>query len=484
MTRSYLDDPAFPCLALALDTRQMVGFLTPLLVDEDHWSISGCRLERLRYRKGVRCILHYEVTLRHESGAETSHWVTGFFHADQKKFNSRVKRLHRMCSRRVHGEPMARFAVLDALGMLIQRFPVDYRLPDVVRITEGLHHLLEDHCPDLFGPGNWRLQTLAVQPVRWRVGISAVVRARIAAVNQECGREVERDFYVKVDSSEVGTVEEIPPRMIDARAERRELPFNTAHAVYTDSEHGLSVTASVAGISLLNLLAEQRATRDEAVQLAETLANWQLHGESLKKCVRAGDKKLHMDRARTILAAACPHQSEVLDTIISQFRNSVIDHVHRPAHLDLKPDHVFYADGQIALIDLDSAADADPALEVGRLLARLAFAEPLYNVNERCARRFAVQFLATYRAMVPGEWLRNLPAYYAWCCMQVAVHVFEHQKVGWSGWIELLLTHAEEASRKGGAALAWLEEQLPNRSPRRDARATPNHALIAQEIFQ
>ncbi len=458
---NYYDDPAFPTLALALDTSLMVSHLAPLIAEEGQWSISGCRLLRLRYRRGVRCILHYAVTVRHESGVESEHWVTGFLYATREKLAARLQHLQRISSQRVAGEPLARFVEVANLGMLLQRFPLDHRLPDVLHISEQLPELLQVHAPDLFGPGDWRMQTLAAQPVRWRVGISAVVRARVAAVNQESAREVERDFYVKVDHSEAASAEVTPHALIESHARQGSLPFTIADSIYRDPSHGLSVTAAVPGISLQALFEEQRATHDEAVQLAETVARWQLHGESLHRCVRSRDKEANIERARVILHAAAPHLTTTLDRLVTNIREGLVDHVHRPAHLDLKPDHIFYHDGQLALIDFDSAADADPALEVGRFVARLSHAEPVYNVSQRCARRFAVQFVAAYRALVPAAWLRNLPYYYAWGCMQVAVHLFEHQKSNWPEWLEVLLTHAEEASRHGGVALDWLEEPLP-----------------------
>jgi hypothetical protein len=73
----FAADPAFPGLESAGDPdsmRRLFGeHLRP--VGETAYSIRDCRLSRVRYRKGRRCVLQYALSLSHPAtGAERTQW--------------------------------------------------------------------------------------------------------------------------------------------------------------------------------------------------------------------------------------------------------------------------------------------------------------------------------------------------------------------------------------------------------------------------
>jgi thiamine kinase-like enzyme len=234
----------------------------------------------------------------------------------------------------------------------------------------------------------------------------------------------------------------------------------------------MSVHLAVPGQSLHQLLVNRRETHLQATQLGSMLARWQITGTPLRQRREVAHTVARSERLESVLTAAYPAGVQLLGATLQRIRLGIHERVHRPGHLDLKPDHIYFHDDKVTLIDLDSAADADPALEIGGLLARLAFAQPLYEIDRAAAQRFAMQFYASYRSRVPTRWLDNLPFYYAWSTLQAALHMFEHQKPDWPEWVALMLDHAAAASRLEEEPLAWLAA-LPSRQRPPNFRTAP-----------
>lgn len=83
----FLVDPAFPQLGVAGDPDSMrklfQKYLLPL--EESAFHIRDCRLSRVRYRRGARCILQYTLRLVEAgTGHERTQWVTGVMYAEDR----------------------------------------------------------------------------------------------------------------------------------------------------------------------------------------------------------------------------------------------------------------------------------------------------------------------------------------------------------------------------------------------------------------
>ena len=82
--KPLLADPVFPGLGVASDPEIMRGvfadYLRPLRGGT--YCVTDCRLSRVRYRRGPRCVLQYTLRLADsDTGHERIQWVTGVMYA-------------------------------------------------------------------------------------------------------------------------------------------------------------------------------------------------------------------------------------------------------------------------------------------------------------------------------------------------------------------------------------------------------------------
>ncbi len=460
----YLDDPLFPSLAVAVDAQRMARYFEGLLSAPEEWRLTACRLERLRYRRATRCILHYEINLRrHADGAEQVVWLMAYLYADQKKLRSRQRRLDMLGAAHDEQIPMPRYAFLDELAILVTRFPTDHALPALCKITADLPGIFGSRCAAVFGAEEWRMLDISWEPVRWRAGLSAVMRARVRG-EQQSGEQAERRFYVKVYApASAGLV--APPGYAPAPAP----PFKkVVDTVFHDAVGGIEIQRAATGTPLLSLLMQQCADHGEAVRLATVLADWHLSGATLNRRLAFIDLTTAMEKVARSLSAALPYLHDTVAATLNGIRQAWTEGVFVPAHLDLKPDHIFFAAGEVTFIDLESAANADPMLDLSRLLARLCYAQALYQAPDHHARQFAAHVYESYRSQVPRGWLGNLPGCYAWWLLKTAVSVFEHQRPGWAMWVHRLAHTAaaiDLANPDMFPHLLIAETELPGRYP-------------------
>src|SRR5918995_2315942 len=197
-----LADPSFPQLQVAGDPESMrVLFqkhLRPL--NNKAYQVRDCRLSRVRYRRGARCVLQYTLRLAEaDTGSERIQWVTGVMYADDKT-RRKWEKLRVSYPKDVSEiistfEP---FSFIPELGMLVQVFPYDRRLPTLpLLIAEPLPEL---KLPLLarFGPGSWRTEVWNVEPVRYRAELGAALRLTVQGQDDATSRRIERRFYAKV----------------------------------------------------------------------------------------------------------------------------------------------------------------------------------------------------------------------------------------------------------------------------------------------
>jgi hypothetical protein len=190
-----LADPSFPQLQVAGDPESMRGVFQKHLrpLDNKAYHVRDCRLSRVRYRRGDRCVLQYTLRLAEaDTGSERIQWVTGVMYADDKTRRKweklRVSYPKEISEINSTFEP---FSFIPDLGMLVQVFPYDRRLPTLpLLIAEPLPEL---KLPLLarFGSGNWRTEVWNVEPVRYRAGLGAALRLTVQGQDDATGRRKE-----------------------------------------------------------------------------------------------------------------------------------------------------------------------------------------------------------------------------------------------------------------------------------------------------
>ena len=115
-------------LALAMDPKRIQRFLTSLVpadtIAASPNRVEDCRLERVRYRAGEKATLSYVLNVAIPGNRRINLQVTGYLYQGGK-----ARRLHR----RLNGN-----AWYDAdLGLLLQCFPQDFRIPHLAKLTQS-----------------------------------------------------------------------------------------------------------------------------------------------------------------------------------------------------------------------------------------------------------------------------------------------------------------------------------------------------------
>src|SRR5215211_1780238 len=413
-----LADPSFPQLQVAGDPESMrVLFqkhLRPL--NNKAYQVQDCRLSRIRYRRGERCVLQYTLRLAEvDTGSERIQWVTGVMYADDKTRRkweklrvSYPKELSEIIST---FEP---FSFIPELGMLVQVFPYDRRLPTLpLLIAEPLPEL---KLPLLarFGPGNWRTEVWNVEPVRYRAGLGAALRLTVQGHDDATGRRRERHFYAKVYRDEgQGQQTHQVLRELWKQARANGEGFTVARPLAYLTGLRTLLQEEAPGTSLKEILLGDGDTTRAVRRVAQALAAFN-QGDAPATTRRhlLADEVTVLERAGRVLGRACPHLRVEVESVIEGVLGGLEEVPLGPTHRDLKPDH-FFLDGECTIfIDLDAFAKADPVLDPAHLLARLAM-PALFPVPREETHTAAREFAEEYFAHVPSAWHDRLPFHYA-----------------------------------------------------------------------
>jgi hypothetical protein len=452
-----LADPSFPQLQVAGDPESMRGVfqrhLRPL--NNKAYQVRDCRLSRIRYRRGERCVLQYTLRLAEaDTGSERIQWVTGVMYADDKTRRKweklRVSYPKDVSENISTFEP---FSFIPELGMLVQVFPYDRRLPTLpLLIAEPLPEL---KLPLLarFGPGNWRTEVWNVEPVRYRAGLGAALRLTVQGHDDATGRRRERRFYAKVYRDEgQGQQTHQVLRELWKQARANGEGFTVARPLDYLSGLRTLLQEEAPGTPLDEILLGDGDPTAAVRRVARALAAFN-QGDAPATTQRhlLADQVAVLERARRLLGWACPHLRVEVESIIEGVLAGLEEVPLGPTHRDLKPDHIFVDGERTIFIDLDSLAKADPVLDPAYLLARLATMPALFPVPPERTRAAAREFAEEYFAHVPEAWQERLPFHYAGALLKISFGLFGRQAPDWPDKIATLL----EEARASLAGRVW-----------------------------
>jgi hypothetical protein len=452
-----LADPSFPQLQVAGDPESMRGVFQKHLrpLNNKAYHVRDCRLSRVRYRRGARCVLQYTLRLLEaDTGSERIQWVTGVMYADDKARRkweklrvSYPKELSEIIST---FEP---FSFIPDLGMLVQVFPYDRRLPTLpLLIAEPLPEL-ESPLLARFGPGNWRTEVWNVEPVRYRAGLGAALRLTVQGQDDATSRRIERRFYAKVYRDEgQGQQTHQVLRELWRQARANGEGFTVARPLAYLSGLRTLLQEEAPGTPLEEIILREREPTGAVRRVAQALAAFN-QGDAPATTRRhlLADQVAVLERARRLLGWACPNLRLEVESIIEDVLAGLEEVPLRPTHRDLKPDHIFVDGERTIFIDLDSFAKADPVLDPAHLLARLAAMPALFPVPRERTRAVAREFAEEYFAHVPSTWQERLPFHYAGTLLKKAPGFFRRQVPDWPDKIATLL----EEARASLAGRVW-----------------------------
>jgi hypothetical protein len=433
--RAFPADPGLPEFAVACDPRRMAELLRRHLRPRAGARIDGCTLEEFRHRPEKRSVLRYRLAV---SGApERQSWVTGALYRPERGPGRARALAEKMAAAPAAGSaldgPFDPVAFLPEVGMVVQVYPFDRRLPALPLLADGPTPELAAMLARAAGVERSDAHRWSSQRVRYRPELCAVFRYSLAA-----GGGVHR-FYVKL-YSEGGA----------APSERRDGgrigPFAVPRVVAELPELGALALSEVAGTPLDRLLVEGDGVRAARV-VGAALAAFNLEAPPPERRLTAADERAGIERSQRMLDWARPDLAPAIARIAERAGAGLLDGPAFATHGDLKLDHVLLDDRRPALVDMDSCAAADPVLDPATLLARM-FAAPFeHPVGRQAAHAAMDAFADAYFASVPAGWRERLGPHYAGALLEVGVSLFRRQVPGWAGAVAALVDEAARAVR-------------------------------------
>ena len=449
--KAFPEDSGLPELKIASNPGLMrevfQRHLRPLTREGYH--IQDCLLSRVRYRQNSRCVLQYTLRIvEPRTGRERSQWVTGLIYA-QNRAKRIWKKLRAADPGRDFPEASRTFepvSFIPDLRMLVQVFPYDRRLPTLPVLMAGPPPDLEPLLLTRFGPGDWRAEVWNIELIRYRAQLGAVLRYAVQARDAATGRKEERRFFLKVYRKEEGG--ERTFQVLQALWEKADSAgegFTVVKPIaYMSDLHAL-IMEEAPGASLEEVILHGRDTVAAVRKVARALAVFNQDEVVTTRRHFRGDEISDVKRAGALLQWACPQLSPEVGAIVGAITVGLEETRAGPTHRDLKPDHILLDGDRLALLDLDSFAEADPVLDVASLLARLAGMPSRFSLPPDRVRMATRAFAEEYFANVPRAWRRRLPLHYAGAALKVAVGFFLRQEPGWPEKVGALVEEARDA---------------------------------------
>lgn len=416
------------------------------------WRIRELRLDRIRHRPGERTILQYSLQLVDaRTGDERQQWLAASIYPGDRAAHLARKLTKQLARQDCSAFPFELVAYVPELGMLVQLFPQDRRLPALLELMRDPIGVLANSRG-----GRRAYVDCRVTPVRYRAGLSAVVRCDFSGAVADEGTETEdadRTSGHETLFAKVYPDDEQGPRTVDLlRAVER----------WNGPIRGVRPVAQEAQTRVLFLEAARGDPYQDRLLAGEGLIDSQRIGKALAEFHRseirsprrhaAADQLANVRRATQRLLRACPDLHDELSAA-ARIAEGLEDRDFVPTHRDLKTEHIFLDGEAITLIDWDSCAHADPLLDIamlaGRLLA-LAARDDL-PIGPLLAARDAL--LAEYFEHVPRTWCAGWRAHWAGALLEIANGFHSRQEPRWHAVVRSLTHWARHPAKDGWLTL-------------------------------
>jgi Ser/Thr protein kinase RdoA (MazF antagonist) len=441
-------DPALPALGVALDGAAMSEILARRLADaEGMLAVESCRPCYVRYKPGTSCLVQYELTVHDGSRPRrvvTHAHITMYPGDYARRVGSRQKvaRLAEDTARRYPELPGVFCTHLPELQAVLQRFPMDRKLPALLQAASAVEMSRRLGEVGLAADG---LEEGSVELVRYKPGRKALFRYPPSGPRSAAA-------YGKLHGDDRGAlVFQLGRALLDAGVA-------TARPLTYLSDLWLVVHAEAPGHRLRDLRGS-RAFGGWMEEVAEALSR--LHWTRDHRLGRHSLK----DESNTVVAAGL-----AIGTLLPDLTNEATRLARRLAarldevaeadvtvHGDFSDDQVIVSDRGAVLLDFDEARQSHPLVDVGMFVAELSVrADGSADASE--AARAA--FLDAYAACRP-ELRRELALFEAAALLKKSIDFFRRLERDWPA----------EAERLVGLAALRLDEYERDRTRRPSAWA-------------
>lgn len=451
---AYPRDPDFPVLEVASDPRRMLEIFRRHLkpVAGRALEIQDCAPFRFRCRQSTsRCVLQYTLRVAEpHSGRRWEQWVTGLVYARDGEAEGLWRQLVAGDPHREIPESWRTFepvGFIPDLGMVVEVFPYDRKLPHLASVMGGACRSLEPRLLDRLGPGRWQVEDRAVEPTRYRTELGAALRYTVRAGEAASARAGTARCYLKVYRDDHGAETFDLLRALSGGNGNGRAYATVAPLAYLADLRTLALEEA-SGIPLQQVLLSGDDPAPAMRAVARAVAAFNQDALPVSRVHSLAEQLDDVERAATLVEWACPALAGDVRGLAATVVADLEDVPAAPIHRDLKTDHVFLAGARVMFIDLDSVVRGDPVRDPAHLFAHVVGRVGLDGMPLERARAAAAAFVEEYFANVPRAWRARFPRHCAGALLEVARGIFKRQEPRWR---EKVAAAVEEGCR----VLGW-----------------------------
>ncbi len=434
--------PFEDAVEVAFDTSEM------LIRFKEHFSpympVEGfdeCRLSRVRVRDGQRGVFQYEIAIANTKASQGRIVsATGTIYAN-KDASHIVRKLSKQDS--VDAKCSAVASSMTQLNMLVQLFPQDRRLPHLSTVLNKFPTPLVKIVSSYFGVPGHNVEQCKVSVVRYRAGLSAVLR--ISPPSSAWNDRSSRNLFAKIYPAS-----EEAKRSFDQLKRLSTLCANAGVTCVSPigfvEPYATVLLEGAVGLTLEDMLTSNYSP-SVMRNVAETLAKLNTSSVRLDRHHTSQQQSQCLIRAVRRLCAACPKLTSTVKGIACKISNYP-EVVLAPTHRDIKPEHLFFDKRGVTFIDCDSMAMADPVIDPAMLLARMTALSAQGVLASSVREDAAKEFVTEYFQHVPAEWMLRMNHHFAGALLEIAVGFFGRQEAGWRSVIHRLVDEARLAIQR------------------------------------
>jgi hypothetical protein len=413
------------------------------------YRVRECEVSHVRYRYAIRCVVLYTLCLEEaDTGQEWSQRVSGIMQAENKtrRIWQRLRRSSSGSEASAASPIFEPFSYIPDLDMLVQVFPYDHQLPALPLLMAGPPPELEPLLLARFGAGDWRAEEWHVKAVRYLANLRATLRLTVRAQDAATGRTEERRFYAKIHRSEESGEQtyEVLQALWD-RVSAGDASFTVGRPIAYLSGLRTLVQEEAPGTSLKNKLFREENVAPELRKAARALAGLHLDRVTVPRRHHLWEEVRDLEEVGKLLLQACPRLKPEIKEIVGTVVASLEEGPLAPTHRDLGPRDILISGDRLSLIDLDSFSEADPLLDVARVLAGLSAMPLRHGLPHERARIAARAFAEEYFIHVPEAWRTRLSLHLATAFLKGAAGLLRGQQPDWPDKVEDLVMKARDS---------------------------------------
>ncbi len=409
-------DPELPALRVILDEQAALSLIAKHVPDLQP---TTARCTYLRYKPHNSCLAAFAVATG--KSEQTFHLVA--YRADTidklAKFARDNQTRDAGCTKPI---------VLPESATVISPFPYDRDLPALERVStrKGKTQLLSRLAPE----DNRQLFSAAWTVLRYKPGRRFV--ARLDLDNQP-------QAVLKLHSAQV-----YAQARRAAKSLRSLSGIKTARSIGHSDRHQALLLEWLRGESLANFIAENRLPNDAMLEVGRLLARFSAQQTTKLPHRSVATEIGEMLRSAEDLSAISPPIKGLLNEVSQSCvaHLSQLPQIATSIHGDCHPEQIVVNNSEIAIIDLDSAAQGHPANDLGNFLAHVQRDVLQKKIHASLGDQIAAELTAGYAQESSTLDHHTVQIYLAAGLLRLAHEPFRYRRQNWPEETEQLVRQA------------------------------------------